>query len=225
MWTRRAIAAEARGFPVTGGAAEEIVALGPDLVLTSRYAFVVTRHTLARLGVRAEAFGTPATLAESLGEVARVGVLVGRPERGRALVTAIREAVARAAPPPGAPRLSALVFQGGGFASAPGTLMDEMLRRTGFDNAAARYGLERTGPVPLERLLADPPDVLLAGQRRPGAPTWADRVLEHPALRGLEGRVHRAVFPQRLLNCGGPVLIEAAAALARAREDALARRT
>jgi len=37
--------------------------------------------------------------------------------------------------------------------------MDEMLRRTGFQNAAADYGLTQTGDLPLERLIAKPPDV------------------------------------------------------------------
>jgi iron complex transport system substrate-binding protein len=113
------------------------------------------------------------------------------------------------------------VFQPNGFASAAGTLVDEMMRSAGFDNAAGRYGLKRSGSVPLERLIADPPDVLLAGQLRPGTPTWADRVLTHPALRLTAGRMHRAVFPQRLIYCGGPALIETAQMLARARREAL----
>jgi iron complex transport system substrate-binding protein len=36
--------------------------------------------------------------------------------------------------------------------------------------------------------------------------------------------MHRATFPQRLMFCGGPVLIETAAVLARARRDALGAR-
>ena len=34
-------------------------------------------------------------------------------------------------------------------------------------------------------------------------------------------RMRREVFPQRLLYCGGPVLIETAATLARARRNVL----
>jgi iron complex transport system substrate-binding protein len=57
----------------------------------------------------------------------------------------------------------------------------------------------------------------LAGQASPGAPTWAERVLSHPALKALAGRMRRAVFPERLLYCGGPALIRTAAVLAAAR--------
>ena len=66
--------------------------------------------------------------------------------------------------------------------------------------------------------------VLLAGEAEPGAPTWADRVLTHPALSRVATRMHRATFPQQLTFCGGPVLIQTARMLAKAREDALARR-
>ena len=215
------IADIALGFPFTYEGAEEVVALNPDLLLTGSHNSIATRFALERMHIRAEEFGVPNTVEKSLAHVTRVAELVGRPERGVTLNAAIRAAIAQAAPQPGTRPLTALVFQSGGFASAGGTLVDDMMHRTGFTNAAARYGLKRTGDVPLEMLIADPPDVLLAGVQKPGAPSWADRVLQHPALAQVAGRMHRAVFPQRLMNCGGPVLIETAHAMATARDDAL----
>lgn len=215
----------ARSFPFTYESAEEVLALRPDLVLMARHSSPATREALKRLGIPASLFAVPESVSESLAQVRQVAAAVHRPARGQALVARIEAALAAAAPPPGAPRLTALIYQSGGFASAPGTLMDEMMRRAGFENAAARYGLKRTGNVPLERLVADPPDVLLAGEKAPGAPTWADRVLAHPALARVAGRMHRASFPQQLTFCGGPVLIETARMLASARDGALAVRT
>ena len=217
------IAAIAATLPVTHGSAEEVAALAPDLVLVSRYTPAATQTAIRRIGVRVTAFGLPSTASESLQQVTEIAALVGRPERGRAWRIRIEAALASMVPPSGTPRLSALVFQPGGFASAEGTLMDEMLRRAGFINAASRYGLKQSVNVPLERLIADPPDVLLAGAPYPGAPTWAERVVRHPALARVEGRMLRAAFPERLLYCGGPVLIDTAAALVRARTEALAR--
>ncbi|HQN50140.1 MAG TPA: ABC transporter substrate-binding protein, partial [Phenylobacterium sp.] len=208
---------EALHFPFT---AEEIVALQPDLVLASRFSPPATRAALARMGVRSELFSVPSSVAESLAQVMQIANAVNRPDRGRALVARIEAALAAAAPPPRTRRLSAITFQSGGFAAGPGTMMDEMMRRAGFDNAVTRYGLNRSGNVGLEQLVADPPDVLLAGQLAPGAPTWADRVIAHPALR--RARLHRAAFPQNLTFCGGPVLIDCAAMLAKARREALA---
>lgn len=211
-------------YPFIYESAEEILALEPDLVLTARHSSPATRAALAKLGIRVELFGTPESVADSLGQVAQLSRAVGHPERGQALIARIDKALAEAAPAPGTPRLSALTYQAGGFATASGTMMDEMMRRAGLDNAATRYGLKRTGNIPLERLIADPPDVLLAGEARPGAPTWADRVLRHPALAHAAPRMHRATFPQRLTFCGGPVLIDTARLLARVRTEALAAR-
>jgi iron complex transport system substrate-binding protein len=213
-----------RTFPFTYESAEEVLALSPDLVLTGRHSSPATRAALSRLNIRAELFGVPNTLEESLAQVRQVARAVHRPARGEALVARIEAAVSAAAPPPGTPRLTALIYQSGGFASAQGTLMDDMMRRAGFENAASRYGLKRTGNVALEQLVADPPDVLLAGETKPGAPTWADRVLNHPALSRVAHRMHRASFPQQLTFCGGPVLITTAQMLVRARQAALAMR-
>lgn len=211
-------------LPITHESAEEVVALRPDLVLMARHSSPATRAALERLGVPTRLFGVPETIEASLAQVAEIGDAVGRPARGAALVERIETALAAAAPRPGEPRLSAVLYQSSGFASARGTLMDQMMNRAGLDNAADRYGLRRTGNIPLEALVADPPDLLLAGQPKPGAPTWADRVLTHPALKRLSHRIHVAAFPQRLMFCGGPVLIETAAMLAAAREAALAGR-
>lgn len=218
------IAPLARTLPFTYETAEEVIALRPDRVLTGRHSSLATRNALDRLKIPASLFGVPDTVAESLAQVREIAEVVGHPERGEILVARIEAALAAAAPPAGTPPLSALVFMPGGFASGPGTLMDEMMRRTGLTNAVGRYGLRRSMSVPLEQVVADPPDVLLSGEPYPGAPSWAERVMEHPALSHLAGGMSRATFPERLLFCGGPVLIQTAAALARARDAALASR-
>jgi len=217
------IADVARTLPFTYETAEEVLALRPDLVLSGRHSSLATRNALNRLGIPAALFGVPDTIEDSLEQVREVARLVGRPERGEALIARIEAALTAAAPSPGARPLSALVFMPGGFVSGPGTLMDAMMTRMGLVNAAARYGLARSMNLPLERVVADPPELLLSGEPYPGAPSWAERVMEHPALARAAGDMQRAVFPERLLFCGGPVLIQTAAALARAREAALAR--
>lgn len=218
------IGPEGATYPFTYESAEEVLALRPDLVLTGRHSSPATRAALDRLAVRTELFAVPDTVADSLAQVRQIAAAVGHPERGEAMVAQIEAALAAAAPPPGAPRLTAITYQAGGFATGPDTMMDEMMRRCGLDNAVTRYGLRRTGNVPLELLVANPPDLLLAGQAKPGAPTWADRVSRHPALVRVATRMHRATFPQQLTFCGGPVLIQTAAMLALARDQALAKR-
>jgi len=208
-------------MPFTYGTAEEVLLLNPDLVLTSPYATPASVAALNRRGLRQISFDLPNSVAASQDQVRRMARAIGWPERGNALCQKVDLALAAAAPRSGERPLRALVYQTGGFAVAPGTLMDEMLRRTGFQNAAADYGLTQTGDLPLERLIANPPQVLLAGQLRAGAPNWADRLLRHPALARIGPAMFRATLPQRLTYCGGPVLIEAAGVLADIRRRAL----
>jgi iron complex transport system substrate-binding protein len=217
------IAPIARRYPGVRETAEEILAHRPDLVLGSIYTPLPLRSALTRLRVPLLVTDLPKTPAQSLAQVRQIAGAVGHPERGEALVRRIEAALAAARPTPGEAPIDALIFQPNGFTTGPGNLMDAMLTLCGFRNVAVRYGMKQSGRVPLEQLLADPPQVLLAGETAPGAATWAERVVTHPALRALDGRMHRATFPMRLFYCGGPVLIETAAALASARRGYEAR--
>jgi iron complex transport system substrate-binding protein len=207
----------ARTYPQTYET-EEVMAIRPDLILASRHTSLATRAALERLGLNLELFAVPDTIADSTAQVTRIAALVGHPERGTALIRRIEAALAAARPPTRQPPISALVFQPRGLAAGEGTLMNELLTRTGFTNAATRYGIRQWGTVSLEQLLADPPQILLSAEVQPGAPTWAERIISHPALRSLGGRMQRAVFPERLLYCGGPTLIQSAGILAAARQ-------
>jgi iron complex transport system substrate-binding protein len=215
------IAGVARTYPITYESAEEVVALRPDVVLTAAHSSPATRAALKRLDIRTELFKVPNSWGENQAQIRRIAHAVGHPDRGEALIARVEAAMAQGAPRPGARPVTALVFQPNGFAAGHGTLVDEMMRRAGFVNVAERYGLKKWGNVSLERLLDDPPEVLLAGQAAPNAQTWAERILNHPALAGVGPRMRRAVFPERLLYCGGPVLIQTAAVLADARRQVL----
>ena len=211
----------AKTLPFTWETAEEVIALRPDLVLTSRHSALATRNALGRMNIPTELFAVPDSVTASLDQVREVARLVGRPARGEAMIARIEAAIAAAAPSPGSRPLKALIYQPNGFAARRGTLMDEMMTRAGFENVAGRYGLGKWGNVPVERLLADPPQVLLSGAPAQGSRTWADQVMRHPALVSLSGRMVQAQLEEKLLYCGGPVLIQTAAALAQARRTAL----
>lgn len=210
-----------RDYHFLQGTAEEVVALAPDLVLVDTMTAPATRNALRRLGARTETFVTPETVADSLAQVRRIGALAGHPERGEAEVARIEAALRAAAPLPGQRRPRALIFQRGGFASGPGTLMDEMLNRTGFTNAMVSYGYRRSSDVPLERVAADPPDLLLSGEPSAGAASWGERVMSHPSLSRASRRMRVVTFPAHLMYCGGPNLARTAGILADARRQVL----
>lgn len=200
----------ARRFKATSGTAEEVVALAPDLVITGAHVAPSTINALRRLNVRMLKLPVPETIAESDAQIRTIAAAIGHPAAGAALVARIDAAVAAAMPPPG-PSVPALIWQGGGLVPGSGTLADELLRRTGFRNLSATYGLKKWDVLPLEYLVDRPPAVLLSVTRSRGQP---DRMLSHPAVAALAGHIAVRPYPFRLLQCAGPTIIEAVAQLA-----------
>ncbi|MFC3593988.1 ABC transporter substrate-binding protein [Novosphingobium piscinae] len=201
----------ARRYPAVSGTVEEIVALRPALVVSSTFTPPATRAALARLGIALVELPIAHDVPESLAQVRRLAAVAGHPARGEALVGRINAALA-AARPADRRAVPALVWQGGGIVPGEGALIVDLLRRTGFAHAPAARGLGQADYLPLERVLADPPAVILAAGGRQGE----DRLLAHPVLAGLRG-THRARLDPSLLWCGGPTIIRAAARLAQVR--------
>lgn len=219
---RSTIAEVARHLPITYETAEEVVALRPDLVLTSRHSAIATRNALQRVGIRFELFDVPGTITESLDQVRQVARLLGAEREGEVMVARIEAALNAARLPATQEPLTAAIYQPGGLSAGANTVVGELMELTGLQNVAARYGVTQYRPLPLEVLVASPPDVLLVGETAPGAPLRAEKVVTHRALRALEPQMSQSAFPARLLYCAGPTMIEATAALVRAREHALA---
>lgn len=217
---RSTISEVARQLPITYETAEEVVALRPDLVLTSRHSAPATRNALKRVGIRFELFDVPSTIADSLAQVRQVAHLLGAEREGEAMVARIQQALDAARLPAGEEPLTAAIYQPGGLSAGANTVVGELMQLTGLQNIAARYGVQNYRPLPLEVLVSAPPDVLLVGETSPGSPLRAERIVRHRALRALESQMTQEVFPARLLFCAGPTMIDAADSLARAREHA-----
>jgi iron complex transport system substrate-binding protein len=214
---RSTIAAIARDLPYTNETAEEVVALKPDLVITSRHSAIATRNALERVGVRFELFGVPQSIEESLAQIRQLAAVLQRPEQGEALIARIEAAIERARPAPGARTMTAAIYQPGGLSVGSGTVINQLMQIAGLHNVAVDYGVEDYRPLPLELLVSAPPEILLVGATTRGAPTHAERVVNHRALRALESQMRREPFPARLLYCSGPTMIETLDALVAAR--------
>ena len=207
--------ATARRFAATGGTVEEVLALRPDVVVSGNFMSPATVGAMDRLGLRLEQLPIAPTIAASEAQVRTLARLAGHPERGEALVARIEAALATAAPPPGSAAIPAVVWQSGGIVPGGDTLIAELLRRTGFTSFSAMRGMKQADVLPLEAMLADPPDVILtAGEPRANE----DRLLAHPALAALKD-TRRERFDPSLLWCGGPTIIRAAQRLAAVRRS------
>ena len=192
----------AHRFRATSGTAEEIVALSPDIVLGTFPVPPATVRALNRMHIRLIQVPIPQSIAESEGQMRKIATIAGHSGRGNALAARI----AAAAVPLRLPPVTALIWQNSGLVPGAGTLPDEMMRRAGFRNISASYGLKQWDVLPLEYLVARPPRVLFSvGAVEHGG----DRMTSHPAVRALGARMIRAPFPERLISCAGPTIIDA----------------
>ncbi len=207
--------ARARQMRATSGTVEEILELKPDLVIADQFLPPATAAALQRLAIPVERLPIASSVNESMTQVMRLAMIAGHPERGRALVARIDAALSRAAPPPSAAPVAAVVWQSGGIVPGPATLIGDLLRRTGFRNLSAARGMKQADVLALEEMLADPPQVILAAGNPLGN---EDRLLAHPALAALKG-TRRERFDHRLLWCGGGTIIRAAERLAEVRRQ------
>ena len=203
----------ARRFRATSGTAEEIVALAPDQVISGPHVSPYTIYALERVHTRILKFPVPESLAESEAQIRKIAAMAGHAERGDVLIGQIERAVA-AARPHDDREIGAVIWQSGGMVPGSGTLADELLRLTGFRNLSTAYGLKKWDVLPLEYLLASPPDVVFSPEASDDA---GDRMLSHPAVRKLATRVAFRKYPFRFLQCGGPTIIESVTRLAAVR--------
>ncbi len=198
----------ARRFGKTYGTAEEILAQAPDLVLADIYAPASTRQALARLGVPVRQFDIPKNAEDSVAQIREIAWLVGQKARGEALVVRIQAAlnVPQMKPTP------ALIRSNSGFVLGSGTVMDDLLRRSGFTNQSSQLGMKMSDILPLESLLLHPPALLFIL-------TDDDSVhQQHPVMQRLSHRIETQALPQRFVNCAGPAMIDAMRFLVAARK-------
>jgi iron complex transport system substrate-binding protein len=198
----------ARRFGTNYGSAEDVLVQRPDLVLASTYTPAATRRALARLAIPLMLFDVPKNTADSTAQIRQIAAAIGQPARGAALVARIEKSLM--APPMAA--TPALMRSDSGFVLGAGTVMDELLQRSGFSNVSTRMGMRLSDMLPLETLLLSPPKLLftIGDGDSPRA--------QHPVLQHLSQRIAMRRLPSHLVNCAGPTILEAMTYLRAARK-------
>lgn len=206
-------AERARSLPISTRSAEEVLMLRPDLVVGVPYR---QREALAPLKAR----GVPiidlpkkdglAGIEESIRIVAEA---IGHPERGHALTASIRARLPRLGPSPGRGRVAAY-YQRRGYLTGAGTLVDEMMRRVGLVNLAAKLELPSLARLSVERMAMARPDFLIMESATTRLTDRGSEMMRHPLLDRAVPPAHRLYIPQALTVCGGPAYPEAVERLA-----------
>lgn len=182
-------------FAYTGGTAEEVLALDPDIVLASSFIPAATRASFERLGLRVETFGSPNSLPESYTQIATLARLARHDAKAGELIARIETALRASASATKGRSVETILWQPGQIVAGDSSLVTQTLNGAGFVRAE---GLQQGDYVSLETMLADPPQVLLVSGSSPGQ--------DHPSLKTLNGTQVDTLDPS-LFFCGGPSLI------------------
>jgi len=217
-----AIPEKARGLPITHGNAEDVLRYDPDLVLAGPFGVTSTVDLLRRLGRHVVVVPLPQDLDGVRASVRVVAGAVGEAAKGEALIGELDRRLSALAPP-ASPAPTALIYQVGGSVSGPGSLADAILTAAGLRNMSAAYRLSRGGQVPLESLIAKPPDLLVLASNEDEYRTALADSLRHPIIRRLRERGASVELPWRLWLCGTPHIADAIERLAGVRIEARGR--
>ncbi|WP_338244160.1 ABC transporter substrate-binding protein [Aurantiacibacter hainanensis] len=202
------LADEAARFASTGGTAEEVLALAPDIVVADAFIQPATRSALEQAGIVVETLGIAGSLQDSLDQVAALGEATGNPERAAVLARKISDSW-QAHEWSGDPA-TALLWQQGGIVGGEGSLAHALMMQSGFASLSVARGLGQGAYLPLEEVLADPPRVVItAGD---------ERAFDHPAMGFASDMAHQELDPN-LLYCGGPTIPRALTRLAEIRRQ------
>lgn len=192
-----------KGIRLTRGSAEEVLALHPDLV-------VMYQGTNPRLRAHLVETHTPfveTKWANSIADIRDVtrqlGAALGAKDRAEAMIADMDAKLARAAKQAPHPAVTTLIYEPNGYANSGG-VSDDILRRIGLRDVAASLKQTRSGTVPVEAVIANPPQLLILNGEREATPTRADLVLKHPALRALPKSTLVANTSLTPLLCPGP---------------------
>lgn len=207
------IAGQVKNIPLIRGSAEEVLALHPDLV-------VMYKGTNPRLKAHLIETKTPfleVMWANSLADIRTVtlqlGKAFGEEARAKSLLNEMDAKLAAAAKMAPHPEVATLIYEPNGYATSSG-VTDAVLGAAGLSDVAAQLNQTRTGTVPVEAVVAHPPELLILNGGDRKATTRADLVLKNPALRALPKSTLIANTSLIPLLCPGPWSADAAAPLA-----------
>lgn len=213
------VAGIAAALPLNNAAAEEILAMKPDLVLAHRYSSPFTLALLARAHVPVVEVKDAAGFDDIRDNIRTVAAALGRPERGEAWIARFDAALAASRRPAPAHPIRAVIYQDLGGAAASGTILGALLDHAGFENVVEANASGGFVNLSIEELIARRPDFVAVGIYRVREPSLAHALLDHPALRDYVARYARAVdLPARLWTCGTPFVTGIAERLAAARD-------
>jgi len=213
-------AEEAAAYPQLPAAAEALIALEPDLVLTGLFTNRAAKDMLARFGYRVEEVPFSRSLEEAYAAIRLVAEMVGHPQRAQVLIDQIGAALSAARSDE---QLTALIIRRRGYATGIESLIGDLLAQLGMPLASEGLVGALGGFADLETIIRAEPDVLITPTLSREGEDQGSALLAHRALNERYPPSRRIAMPERLTLCAGPSLIEAIETIAHERDQAVQR--
>ena len=177
------VAGEVKDIPANDGRIEDVLPYAPDLVLAHQFTSPFVLDMLKRLNIPVARVKNAATFDDIRDNIRTVAQAIGREQQGRALIARFDHALAADRRPLTAKSPSILLYQDLGGASTPNSILGRIMALTGFRNVITRENAVGIVYPDLTDVIEMHPDLVAIGVYRPGAPSLASAVLQHPALK------------------------------------------
>jgi len=202
-------AAKAAQFPELSGEAEDVLILKPDIVVAGRFTKRATRELLKNKGLNVAEFDVPRSMDDVKKQILRMGDIVGHRDRAVAEVAKLDVAIEHARAVAARKQYRVLALSRRGWVSGSDSLTGALLSAVGLASAAREMGLRTGGFASLEAIVSLKPDFLLLSEGSSFAEDEGRAFLLHPALERFYPASKRLVIPEKLINCGGPMIADA----------------
>lgn len=200
----------AAGLPSVRPVAEDVIVLKPDQVVRSYGGGPQAPAIFERAGIPAHNIGWPEDMEAVMRTIEDTATVLGSRQQGLTVVAEMRDRLASLRRTDQS--ASALYLTPAGVTSGPGSLVHELITAAGLENYQARPGW---GPIPLERLAYEQPDLIAAGFF--DTPTNHPHVwsaVRHPVARAQLDGGAVVTLDGAWTACGAWFLVDAVEALA-----------
>jgi len=215
---------QARDFPINKGESEAVLALQPDIILAGQYTTKPTVKMLGELGFEVQIVPIANTLDQLYDNILNVSQWLGHPAKGKSMVADLKsriDVLEKELNNHVDDNPTAAYYDPNGYTVGDKTLRGTALKLAGWNNVAAKWGIDYYGTMPLESLVSLAPDAIIESPYSVGTYSRAQQVLKHPALRtqGVDPMI--ITIPSRQTICAGPWTVDMVELLARKRAEIL----
>lgn len=199
----------AAGIPQLRGSSEEILALGPDMVLRHWRGSPQIDVLFERAGIQALTIPFTNSPNAALQTLVDFGDKIGRGEQARAFVSE-RKAMQTILDTLPSSNLKALYVTPSGYTAGTGTSVTNIITAAGLDTIAEDYALQGWQPLPLEAIAQTKPDLLITSYFELPSPASRWSLSQNPLVNQLLEELPVISLPASMLSCNGLFDIDAA---------------